>query len=80
VARKRCYYCGRVLGRRNYTVDHKKPKCKGGTNRESNLVDCCKNCNQDKNGLLLDEYRAVVAFRKGLLGEIKMKFYGETKV
>lgn len=76
-AKKKCYYCGKVLGKKNKSIDHLIPRCKGGTDSKNNLVDACKKCNEDKNGLLLDEYRAVVAYRKGLI-KLSLKFYGES--
>lgn len=40
-----CAYCGRKAS----TVDHVIPKSKGGTDDSSNLVACCKRCNQKKS-------------------------------
>ena len=73
----KCWYCGAILGKSNTTTDHVVPKCKNGSDKASNLVDACIDCNREKNGLNLEDWRAVVAFRKGLLPPITMKFYGE---
>jgi 5-methylcytosine-specific restriction endonuclease McrA len=73
----RCYYCGTILGKSNTTTDHVVPLSKGGSNKDSNLVTACLNCNHDKNGLSIQEWRVVMAFRKGLLPEVTMRFYGE---
>lgn len=43
-------------------------------------VTACRDCNQDKGHLTLEEYRVVVAFRYGKLDKLKeFKFYGEDK-
>ena len=75
-----CYYCGcltttaRHGGKKggslpdNFrTTDHMLPKSKGGRGWSSNTVFCCDKCNRDKGCLTFDEYRAVMAHRKGLL-------------
>lgn len=31
-----------------FTLDHLKPHAKGGSNHESNLVTCCKHCNDSR--------------------------------
>ena len=40
-----CAYC---RDERATTVDHVKPKSKGGSNLRSNLVPCCVECNHSK--------------------------------
>ena len=40
-----CAYC---RDKRATTVDHLKPRCKGGSNLRSNLVPCCVECNHSK--------------------------------
>ena len=51
---KRCYICGRPLydrkdphydGTNEFTIDHKIPLFKGGTNEKDNLFPCCNICN-----------------------------------
>lgn len=59
----RCFYCDKQLSRQKKTRDHLRPRSKGGSNQEYNVVDACRGCNGDKSSLLLDEYRQVVAFR-----------------
>jgi hypothetical protein len=44
-----CAYC-RI--RRADTLDHLKPRCKGGSNLRSNLVPCCRQCNHSKGSEL----------------------------
>jgi len=40
-----CVYCG---SNKNLTIDHVLPKSRGGSNRWTNLVTCCGNCNRKK--------------------------------
>ena len=40
-----CVICGSV---RDLTVDHKKPRAKGGSNRRENLQPMCRRCNELK--------------------------------
>lgn len=54
-----CYYCGRRVGAKNLTMDHKIPLSRGGTSDRVNIVPCCKDCNNKKKYLLpweWDEY------------------------
>jgi hypothetical protein len=45
----RCRYCGRRPESWNELhVDHIKPRAKGGTNEESNLIAACEDCNRGK--------------------------------
>lgn len=46
-----CAYCGRKLSHSNLTMDHIIPLSKGGRSRKSNLVLCCKPCNQKKGNM-----------------------------
>lgn len=44
-----CAYCGNPpIDDKSLTVDHVKPKSKGGENRTSNCVPACKECNHSK--------------------------------
>ena len=40
------------------TIDHIKPRSKGGTEDRENLCCCCFRCNQDKADLTEDEFAA----------------------
>lgn len=46
-----CAYCSREMrnDKRSACLDHVIPYSKGGTNREQNLVTCCKKCNAEKS-------------------------------
>jgi 5-methylcytosine-specific restriction endonuclease McrA len=71
-----CFYCGRKLTRRCASKDHVLPRSKGGSNSKHNIVDSCKECNEAKGSLLMEEFRAVMAFREGVNLK-KFKFPGE---
>lgn len=49
----RCEYCGADSSEARLVVDHVLPVSKGGTNRESNLVAACDECNIGKGARLL---------------------------
>lgn len=60
-----CFYCGIPIGNKTATRDHVQPLSRGGSRHGKNLVWCCNQCNTDKGCLSLEEYRVVIAFRKG---------------
>ena len=87
-----CYYCNVVLVKyiqstpkhRNIQVpkngktkDHIEPLRIRGKGAEVSTVPCCVECNQDKGRLTLDEFKAVVAFRKGFIQVHNFRFPGE---
>jgi 5-methylcytosine-specific restriction endonuclease McrA len=41
----RCAYCDAKLTAGNTTLDHVRPKAKGGQTERRNLVACCSQCN-----------------------------------
>ena len=43
-----CVYCGESYDYEQLTLDHVKPRCKGGETMSKNLVPCCTKCNQKK--------------------------------
>lgn len=43
-----CQYCGETFARIELTLDHIKPRSKGGRNAWDNLVTCCQPCNRRK--------------------------------
>lgn len=53
---KRCAYCNRAG--QVIEPDHVIPLSKGGSNSITNVVPCCKTCNQDKRAMLLPEWYA----------------------
>lgn len=74
-SRKRyhCFYCG-VIVRARRTIDHIKPKCRGGAHLgANNRVVACYQCNQEKGWRNLEEYRTLCEERTG--GPVM--FFGE---
>jgi len=49
----KCVYCG---SSENLTVDHVRPKSKGGTDTADNLVTACRPCNQAKGSMHVDVF------------------------
>ena len=43
-----CVYCGGTYEINELTLDHVHPRTHGGEDITSNLVPCCRQCNQDK--------------------------------
>lgn len=52
-----CYYCGIALDPFTFHVDHKDPKCNGGSNEIENLAPSCATCNTMKGGQSLERLR-----------------------
>lgn len=47
-----CWYCQRKVPIKELTMDHVVPLAKGGRSVKSNLVPCCKDCNNAKKASL----------------------------
>jgi 5-methylcytosine-specific restriction protein A len=47
----RCYYCDVQLKKTEVTMDHIVPIIRGGLTTKSNIVVCCRPCNQRKADL-----------------------------
>lgn len=43
----KCYHCGKVLTRKEFTIEHLLPITLGGANDEENLAIACGTCNQE---------------------------------
>lgn len=65
-----CYYCNRIVGRENLTMDHIVPLSRGGTSRKGNIVAACKECNNKKKSLLPVEWEDYLASLSGQGGPI----------
>jgi hypothetical protein len=50
-----CQYCGKVFSPKALTLDHVRPRSKGGQSTWENLVACCHSCNNKKGNKLLTE-------------------------
>jgi len=83
-----CAYCGNLMKMKNMTVDHLKPKSKGGSNRIENLMPSCRKCNAAKAADNLEMLRISLAwpslrvtdlqdFQKVRQAAKKYKFYYE---
>ena len=83
-----CAYCGNLMKMKNLTVDHLKPKSKGGSNRIENLMQSCRKCNAAKAADNLEMLRITLAwpslrvtdlpdFQKVRQAAKKYKFYFE---
>jgi len=53
----RCTYCQITLSHKTATIDHVKPRSKGGFRKSlSNLVLCCQPCNEAKANKPVSEF------------------------
>lgn len=57
----KCAICGMPVKYKNITIDHKMPRCKGGTNDMSNLQLACWRCNQFKQAMTEWEFAKKLA-------------------
>ncbi len=55
---KRCYYCDRTIIFASWTIDHKIPLCRGGSNGQDNVVGACSSCNGSKSLLTEEEFKS----------------------
>lgn len=53
----KCMYCSCLLTKNSFTIDHVKPKSKGGKTNWENIVACCKPCNDKKGGKTCEEVK-----------------------
>lgn len=52
-----CYLCGElILSAQELSLDHKKPRSKGGTSSRDNLAPTHKKCNCEKDNLTIEEF------------------------
>lgn len=56
----RCWYCGGRPEPGDLTVDHAKPRARGGGNWDDNLLPACVACNNLKSDLTVSEFRKFV--------------------
>lgn len=54
-----CVYCGND-NKKELTLDHVFPKCKGGKDSWDNLVTACRRCNTEKDDLTLEEFGKII--------------------
>ncbi len=61
-----CYYCRRRVPPEELTMDHIVPLIRGGKSTKSNIVACCKECNNKKKYLLPVEWQEYLdSIRRG---------------
>lgn len=58
-----CVYCGASIEEDGIvlSLDHVKPDSKGGDNRSSNLVTCCRKCNSSRGNRPLRDFCKAIA-------------------
>ncbi len=56
-----CYYCKHRFPPKTLTMDHVIPISRGGKSKKSNIVSCCKECNNKKKYLLPIEWEDYLA-------------------
>lgn len=63
----RCIYCNKDLknaDNQNITLDHIKPRSQGGSNRHTNLITCCKQCNSTRSNKPIRQFTTKEIVRK----------------
>lgn len=56
ISKGKCYYCGKITLPNELTMDHIVPLIRGGKSTKSNIIPCCKECNNKKKYLLPIEW------------------------
>lgn len=89
-AEGKCFYCGGPVfeqgcnQQRDWLMlnpvaslmvrEHKIPTIRGGSNEPENVVCACRGCNAFKGAFTTDEFRVLMAFRRG---DLNFRFPGE---
>lgn len=74
-----CAYCGRKIAFKDMTIDHIKPKGKGGSSELSNLNPSCRLCNKTKATLSIEEFRKEITRQLSCIREHISFVYGLVK-
>lgn len=53
-----CVYCG---SSENLTIDHVRPRCKGGATTADNCVTACRSCNYSKGSMSVEDFSRIIA-------------------
>jgi hypothetical protein len=62
-----CWYCGCDLPFAKWaTIDHLRPRCRGGPDESDNLRLCCRRCNRRKGARLLESIVVQLGRGRGL--------------
>ncbi len=56
-----CAYCGDTLEESQLSIDHIRPRSKGGSNSATNLVTACLKCNKCRGNRDIDTWLEIVA-------------------
>jgi hypothetical protein len=72
-----CAYCRK---QRAVTVDHLKPRSKGGSNLRSNLVPCCVECNQSKSSQEWVSWFESQTFYNEVAKELILEWVNDTRL
>ena len=59
-----CSYCNKQISPLDFSIDHKLPKNRGGSNELINLHLVCIKCNKVKGDLTDEEFKQLMAFLK----------------
>lgn len=55
--KNQCAYCGKPpIDDNSLTIDHIKPRCRGGEDRTSNVIPACSSCNSAKGSQHWQEF------------------------
>ena len=57
-----CTYCTQILTWNSWSLDHKKPVARHGTNSKQNIQVVCKGCNRRKGSFSNKFFRKLLAF------------------
>lgn len=77
-----CHYCHQLTIQVNWTIDHKLPYFRGGSNSAQNRVGACKACNGHKSCLTEEEFFSLEPGTRGIGERCKklvLKVVRETK-
>jgi len=61
-----CYICGVGLTEDTKSIDHVKPKYRGGSDSIQNKRPCCVSCNQEKRNMTIAGYTVNVLMYKAI--------------
>ncbi len=59
-AERRCYYCNEVIHWEDFTIDHVHAKSNGGKNRKTNYVCSCRDCNNTKGNMSVEQFESFI--------------------
>jgi 5-methylcytosine-specific restriction endonuclease McrA len=62
-----CYWCRKEFPMEKLTIDHLKPKSKGGSNNLENLRLACFECNNSRGNSLFPPDKIIFSFLGGLI-------------